>query len=176
MQERSRADEMVEQIISLEEEVEALTKENMFLRQHFSEQTISTGSAVQIISDRIKESTLAVLSALNTARDFPARDFPNRDFPGGPNIPQSPPGASARPVVDAVRSSVGTFRAALEDAKGIYNGLQAHLQDLVSECFSMRNRLREKERHLEMYAVLNQKLTAIKDEYLLYKDSLRRKE
>ncbi|KAI5184788.1 hypothetical protein NEHOM01_0390 [Nematocida homosporus] len=146
--ESARVSSLIQQVISLEEEVEALTKENTLLRHQVSSESTTIITNIQA---KIDESTQTLLNALSTQ---PRQNQPQSHYPH-PSQPQQ----LFLPDIQAAATTTHQIKETLISLEQELNGLCNQTMHLLQD-----NQTKDKQLHL--YSIVNDKLVQIKDAFL----------
>lgn len=145
-----RAD-LLEQVITLEEEVEKLVRENALLKEHLDrENAVLSARIVESISQKIDGATSAVLAQLGGAAAAAAA-----------RAQEAPAGLGPADI-----APLGQYS---RDIALVFRDLETEVQNLWTLCYQLAKESEEKDKHLKMYAVVNEELTKIKEEYVKLK-------
>ncbi|KAI5191255.1 hypothetical protein NECID01_1367 [Nematocida sp. AWRm77] len=182
---RDKTTKLLEQVLILEDEMEKLIRENNLLKEHLSRENTALGTQiVDNLSGKIELATSAVLSQIedfytqickqtnNTNNTVPINNAPlNTALPNTPTSPSpsSPSPSQSLQTILFMQSSLHNLRTYTNDMCMLFCDLEQEVKFLWEYSKDLTGKLHEKEKHLQIYAAVNEKLTQIKEDYMRIK-------
>lgn len=141
----------MQQVIELEENVEMLQQENRVLKECMQgEGREIASSVVDAVYRKIDCSTGEILQAL--AQRQVVKDRSEKE--------------AEKNRWNSLTATLSYTAKEAEHLKILFQEMERDISGLAHLCTEMSAQIREKNKQLKMYAILNHKLTAIKDEYI----------